>query len=111
MDGVANEEDYDQYGNPMREDDDDDEVYVTHICVSIGVGVAEVDVAEDPRQRYGGKDASLKFDHGADAGHDLLKRLDQEGNQLGGAFHGSGKATRRGPITRPQRTRKGRSSM
>ena len=28
MDGVANEEDYDQYGNPMREDDDDDEVYV-----------------------------------------------------------------------------------
>ena len=28
MDGVANEEDYDQYGNPMREDDDDDEAYV-----------------------------------------------------------------------------------
>ena len=28
MDGVANEEDYEQYGNPMREDDDDDEVYV-----------------------------------------------------------------------------------
>ena len=28
MDGVTNEEDYDQYGNPMREDDDDDEVYV-----------------------------------------------------------------------------------
>src|SRR5215216_3977494 len=28
MDGVANEEDYDQYGNPMREDDDDDDVYV-----------------------------------------------------------------------------------
>ena len=28
MDGVANEEDYDQYGNPMREDDDDDEVYI-----------------------------------------------------------------------------------
>ena len=28
VDGVANEEDYDQYGNPMREDDDDDEVYV-----------------------------------------------------------------------------------
>ena len=28
MGGVANEEDYDQYGNPMREDDDDDEVYV-----------------------------------------------------------------------------------
>ena len=28
MDGVANEEDYDQYGNPIREDDDDDEVYV-----------------------------------------------------------------------------------
>ena len=28
MDGVANEEDYDQYDNPMREDDDDDEVYV-----------------------------------------------------------------------------------
>ena len=28
MDGVANEEDYDQYGNPMREDDDDDEGYV-----------------------------------------------------------------------------------
>ena len=27
MDGVANEEDYDQYGNPMREDEDDDEVY------------------------------------------------------------------------------------
>ena len=24
MDGVTNEEDYDQYGNPMREDDDDD---------------------------------------------------------------------------------------
>ena len=28
MDGVTNEEDYDQYGNPMREDDDDDEAYV-----------------------------------------------------------------------------------
>jgi hypothetical protein len=28
MDGVANEEDYDQYGNLMREDDDDDEAYV-----------------------------------------------------------------------------------
>ena len=28
MDGVANEEDYNQYGNPMREDDDDDEVYI-----------------------------------------------------------------------------------
>ena len=28
MDGVANEEDYDQYDNPTREDDDDDEVYV-----------------------------------------------------------------------------------
>ena len=29
MDGVANEEDYDQYGDPMREDDaDDDETYV-----------------------------------------------------------------------------------
>ena len=28
MDGIANEEDYDQYGNPMREDDDDDEAYV-----------------------------------------------------------------------------------
>ena len=28
MDGVANIEDYDQYGNPMREDDDDDEAYV-----------------------------------------------------------------------------------
>ena len=28
MDGVANEVDYDQYGNPMREDDNDDEVYV-----------------------------------------------------------------------------------
>ena len=28
MDGVANEEDYDHYGNPMREDDDVDEVYV-----------------------------------------------------------------------------------
>ena len=28
MDGVANVEDYDQYGNPMREDDDDDEAYV-----------------------------------------------------------------------------------
>ena len=28
MDGVTNKEDYDQYGNPMREDDDDDEVYV-----------------------------------------------------------------------------------
>ena len=28
MDRVANEEDYDQYGDPMREDDDDDEAYV-----------------------------------------------------------------------------------
>jgi hypothetical protein len=28
MDGVTNEEDYDQYGNPMREDDDDDAAYV-----------------------------------------------------------------------------------
>ena len=28
MDGVANEEDYDQFGIPMREDDDDDEAYV-----------------------------------------------------------------------------------
>ena len=28
MDGVANEEDYNQYGDPMREDDDDDEAYV-----------------------------------------------------------------------------------
>src|ERR1041385_7823958 len=28
MDGVANIEDYDHYGNPMREDDDDDEGYV-----------------------------------------------------------------------------------
>ena len=29
IDGVANEEDYDQYGDPMREDDaDDDETYV-----------------------------------------------------------------------------------
>ena len=28
MDGVANKEDYDQYGNPMMEDDDDDEAYV-----------------------------------------------------------------------------------
>ena len=28
MDGVTNEEDYDQYGDPMREDDDDDEAYV-----------------------------------------------------------------------------------
>ena len=28
MDVDANEEDYDQYGNPMREDDDDDEAYV-----------------------------------------------------------------------------------
>ena len=28
MDGVANEEDYDQYGDPMREDDDDDEAYI-----------------------------------------------------------------------------------
>ena len=28
MDGVANKEDYDQYGDPMREDDaDDDETY------------------------------------------------------------------------------------
>ena len=29
MDRVANEEDYDQYGNPMRKDDDDDEAYTT----------------------------------------------------------------------------------
>ena len=28
MDGVANKEHYDQYGNPMREDDDDDEAYM-----------------------------------------------------------------------------------
>ena len=28
MDGVANKEYCDQYGNPMREDDDADEVYV-----------------------------------------------------------------------------------
>ena len=28
MDGVANEEDFDQYGDPMRADDDDDEAYV-----------------------------------------------------------------------------------
>ena len=28
MDGVTNEEDYDKYGNPMREDGNDDEVYV-----------------------------------------------------------------------------------
>ena len=28
MDGVANKEDYDQYGNPMKEDDDDNEPYV-----------------------------------------------------------------------------------
>ena len=28
MGGVANEEEYDQYGNPMREDDNDDDVYV-----------------------------------------------------------------------------------
>ena len=28
MDGVTNEEDYDQYSDPMREDDDDDEAYV-----------------------------------------------------------------------------------
>ena len=29
MDGVANEEDYDQYGDLMREDDaDDDETYI-----------------------------------------------------------------------------------
>ena len=28
MDGVTNEEDYDQYGNPMREDDDDNELYM-----------------------------------------------------------------------------------
>jgi hypothetical protein len=29
MDGVANEEDYDQYGDPMMEDDaDDDETYI-----------------------------------------------------------------------------------
>ena len=28
MDGVINEEDYDQYSNPVREDDDDDETYV-----------------------------------------------------------------------------------
>ena len=26
MDGVANEEDYNQYGNPMREDDDEADV-------------------------------------------------------------------------------------
>ena len=28
MNGVANEEDYDNYGDPMREDEDDNEVYV-----------------------------------------------------------------------------------
>jgi hypothetical protein len=28
INGVANEEDYDQYDNPMREDDNDDEAYV-----------------------------------------------------------------------------------
>ena len=28
IDGVANEEDYNQYGDPLREDDDDDEPYV-----------------------------------------------------------------------------------
>ena len=28
MDGVTNDEDYDQYGNPMREDDNDNEAYV-----------------------------------------------------------------------------------
>ena len=28
MDGVASEENYDQYGNPMREDDVDDEAYM-----------------------------------------------------------------------------------
>ena len=28
MDGVPHEEDYDQYGNPMREDDNDDEAYM-----------------------------------------------------------------------------------
>src|SRR5664279_2490389 len=28
LDGVANEEDYDQYGDPMREDDDEDEAYI-----------------------------------------------------------------------------------
>ena len=28
IDGVANEEDYNQYGDPMREDDDDDEAYI-----------------------------------------------------------------------------------
>ena len=28
IDGVANEEDYNQYGDPMREDDDDDEADV-----------------------------------------------------------------------------------
>ena len=31
MDGVANEADYDQYGNPTREDDNDDEVYVVGV--------------------------------------------------------------------------------
>ena len=28
MDGVANEDDYDHFGDPMSDDDDDDEVYV-----------------------------------------------------------------------------------
>ena len=37
MDGVANEEDYDQYGDSMREDDaDDDETYVTCLVCTHG---------------------------------------------------------------------------
>ena len=58
--------------------------------VKVGIGIAKVDVAEDPGQRRRRKDASFNLGLGADAGHDLLKRFDQEGKQLDGAICGSG---------------------
>ena len=44
--------------------------------VEVGTRVAKVDVAEDARQRRRRKHTTFNLDHGADVGHNFLKRFD-----------------------------------
>ena len=54
-------------------------------AIEVDVGVAQVDMAEDTRQRRKRQGTRLGLDRGAKAVCDILKRINREEEQLGGA--------------------------
>ena len=54
-------------------------------AVEVDVGVAKIDVGEDPRQRHRRQDVCLGLSRRAKAKGDIFKSTNQEGKQLGGA--------------------------